>query len=64
MDTYNQQHFPLDMEESLFDLFDRTPRPGARALNGTLTDLADGSAVTLKSLWKQGPLVVEFGSHS
>ena len=64
MPDYNYATFPLDMDGPLFAAFAEHLGPGQRAPDGTLTELATGEQVLLSSLWKRGPLVLEFGSQT
>lgn len=62
MGDYNYEHFPLDMEEESFAAFRDHLKAGERAPRGTLIDAATGAEVTLQSLWRDKPLMLEFGS--
>lgn len=59
---YNYAHFPEDLDAPVFERFKTHMSVGDRAPDGELVDIADGSSVTLSELWKQGLLVMEFGS--
>ena len=59
---YNYSVFPLDMEQSTFEAFPGVMTVGQRAPGGDLVDAASGEPVSLTSLWRSGPLVMEFGS--
>ena len=60
---YNYTSFPLDMDASSFIGFrDEAPRPGQPAPDGELTNAMTGERVKLSDLWRQGHLVIEFGS--
>jgi hypothetical protein len=63
-DAYNYREFPTDLEQERFAAFAEVLRPGSRAPDGELVDAVTGETVTLSSLWKAGPLVIEFGSFS
>ena len=64
MNDYNRAHFPLDMDDAIFDGFKDALRAGRRAPRGTLTDAATGEAVELSSLWRDAAEMLEFGSFS
>ena len=60
---YNYTSFPLDMDMASFIGFrDSAPGPGEAAPDGELTNAETGERVKLSDLWKQGHLVIEFGS--
>ena len=60
---YNYTSFPLDMDMASFKGFrDGAPGPGEPAPDGELTNAVTGERVKLSDLWKQGHLVIEFGS--
>ena len=62
--AYNYRSFPLDMEADVFRSFwEVAPQVGDRAPMGSLFTL-DGRPVALKSVFKRGPVVMEFGSFS
>ncbi len=63
MDDYNRAHFPLDLDEALFDGFKAALSAGGRAPSGRLIDAHSGEVAQLSKLWSQ-PLVIEFGSHT
>ncbi len=56
--TYNYDHFGFS---SYVQGHDRSVVPGGKALDALLYDM-EGNSVQLSSLWKQRPIVVEFGS--
>lgn len=62
--SYNYASFPLDMEAAAFAAFPDLLRAGDRAPDGVLVDATSGEEVTLSSLWKSAPLVMEFGSFT
>ena len=64
MSTYNYSSFPLDMEAEIFAGFRDKLKAGDRAPKGSLVDAANGEVVKLAKLWKDGPLLIEFGSQS
>jgi hypothetical protein len=60
---YNYTSFPLDLDMGSFKAFrDGAPAPGESAPDGELTNAKTGERVKLSDLWKQGHLVIEFGS--
>ena len=62
-EEYNYRSFPLDLDGSYFKGFrDGAPRPGQPAPDGELTNAMTGERVKLSDLWRQGHLVIEFGS--
>ena len=62
-DNYNYTSFPLDLDMASFKAFrDIAPQPGESAPDGELTNALTGERVMLSDLWKQGHLVIEFGS--
>ncbi len=63
-DAYNYRHFPLDLDAAHFDAFADHLHPGDRGPDGPLYDVATGETVSLSDYWKNGPVVVEFGSYS
>lgn len=60
--VYNYANFPIDMDMVDFEAFPDALRAGERAPAGELVDAATGKTVALSSLWRSGPLVMEFGS--
>lgn len=64
MDAYNYSVFDLRAEAPAFESFQKTLHVGERAPGGVLEDLINGDSVTLKSLWLQGPAILEFGSFT
>ena len=63
-DAYNYECFPKDLDAAAFKGFASAAPVGTEAPSGELVDLASGESVTLASLWKKGPLVLEIGSIS
>lgn len=59
---YNYPSFPLDMEEDVFQAFPHALKVGQPAPDGEAVSLAGGDRVRLSDLWRQGMLVLEFGS--
>ena len=62
MSEYNYPRFPLDLDESTFAAFRDTLKAGDRAPKGTLIDAATGEQIKLQQLWRDRPLMIEFGS--
>ena len=63
-DTYNYECFPKDLDAAAFKGFASAAPVGTEAPGGELVDAGSGETVTLASLWKKGPLLLEFGSIS
>jgi hypothetical protein len=63
-DDYNYGVFDMARENPAFDLFKSKLYVGERAPNFTVEDLDSGEPVELKSLWKNGPAIIEFGSFT
>ncbi len=59
---YNYEHFPQDLDGSLFAAFKQVLRVGDAAADGELTRLEDGMRVRLSEYWRASPVVIEFGS--
>jgi hypothetical protein len=59
---YNYPNFPLDMQATDFAAFDAHLPVGSPAPDGQLIDAATGEIAQLSYLWKESPLVIEFGS--
>ena len=64
MDNYNYESFPLDMQDADFKGFPDFVKTGDKAPDGELIDANGGSIVRLSDFWKNGPLMIEFGSVS
>ena len=62
--SYNYERFPLDMDAESFAAFPDHLRVGDAAPDGTLVDAGDEREITLSTLWKKRPLVIEFGSFT
>ena len=62
MAKYNYDKFPLNMTADEFTNFPDFLHVGQKAPDGELTDAATGERVELSDYWKNGLLVVEFGS--
>jgi len=63
-DGYNYARFDLAAEEPVIARFGDALHVGTRPPDGTLEDLATGERVTVRSLYRGGPAVLEFGSFS
>ncbi len=61
-DDYNYGCFPADLDAQAFQGFAQAVPVGSDAPGGQLVDATTGETVTLASLWKKGPLLLEFGS--
>jgi len=64
MDDYNYSVFDMKRESPYFLAFRDQLHVGERAPDYPLEDLATGETVTMKSLSKDGPAVLEFGSFT
>ncbi len=62
MEEYNYGTFPLDMTGDEFTNFPDFLHVGGKAPDGDLVDIATGQTVRLSDYWREGPLMVEFGS--
>ena len=62
MSDYNYPSFPLEMDGDDFANFPSVLKVGGPAPDGELTNAGDGSHVRLSDYWRNGPLVIEFGS--
>lgn len=64
-EDYNYSTFDMDREQPVIDAFSDNPiRVGTRAPSFPLEDLAGGEIVEMKDLWRQGLVVIEFGSFT
>ncbi|HVB11265.1 MAG TPA: hypothetical protein VNM16_12985 [Bacillota bacterium] len=62
---YNYPSFPLDMDNAYFAAFrGSAPAAGDPAPDGTVTVLATSVRRHLSDFWRDGPLVIEFGSFT
>ncbi|MBF6590229.1 MAG: hypothetical protein IVW57_06810 [Ktedonobacterales bacterium] len=59
----SEYNYAIFRGEEDFEAFMGPPHTGTRAPDGLLTDL-EGHEVTLSSLWREGHLVIEFGSYT
>ena len=62
MEEYNYGTFPLNMTGEGFTDFPDFLHVGQKAPDGELLDVATGQTVRLSDYWREGPLMVEFGS--
>ena len=62
MSEYNYASFPLTMSGEDFAGFPGLMKVGQSAPDGELVNAADSRTVKLSDYWRDGPLVVEFGS--
>ena len=62
IEKYNYKIFPLTMSAEEFKDFPDFLHVGQKAPDGELVDVATGQAVRLSDYWRNGPLIVEFGS--
>ena len=62
MSEYNYDSFPLDLEAETFAAFRDHLKAGDRSPRGALIDASTGEEVQLHRLWRDMPLMVEFGS--
>ena len=64
-EDYNYSVFVMEREAPVIQAFAENPiRPGTRAPSFALEDLDSGDAVEMKELWRQGLVVIEFGSFT
>ena len=61
-EAYNYEHFPQDLDGTLFAAFRSGLRVGEPAPDGEATRLEDGTRVRLSEYWRACPVIVEFGS--
>lgn len=64
MEEYNYSVFDIQREQPYFEAFRGQLHVGDRAPDYPLEDLATGETVSMRSLWKDGPAVFEFGSFT
>ncbi len=62
MKEYNYGTFPLNMTAEGFADFPEFLHVGQKAPDGELVDVATGQTVRLSDHWRNGPVMVEFGS--
>ena len=64
-EEYNYSVFDMDREQPIIDAFGEvTVRPGGRAPSYPLEDLENGATVEMKELWRDGLVIIEFGSFT
>jgi hypothetical protein len=64
-EEYNYSVFELDREQPGIDAFSEVPlHPGTRAPSFALEDLDSGGLVEMKELWRDGLVIIEFGSFT
>lgn len=61
---YNYEVFVLANEDPYFLEFKNILHVGTRVESFPLEDLETGETVEMKSLWKDGPAILEFGSFT
>jgi hypothetical protein len=64
MTAYNYPDFNMAREMPPFEAFRNILHVGEKAPDYELEDLATGEVVSLKSLWREGPAIIEFGSFT
>jgi len=65
LEEYNYSVFEMDREQPVIDAFATTPlHAGTRAPSFPLEDLGTGATVDMKELWRDGLLIIEFGSFT
>ena len=64
MTDYNYAVFDLAEAEPDFLTFRNGLHVGERASDHPLEDLHSGQTIAMKSLWSNGPAVIEFGSFT
>ena len=62
MNEYNYENFPLDMQKADFSAFPKFASAGDKAPDGDLIDAKTGETVRLSDHWREGPVMIEFGS--
>ena len=64
-EEYNYSVFDMEREQPVIEAFSDNPiRPGTRAPSFALEDLDSGNAVDMKELWRDAPVIIEFGSFT
>jgi hypothetical protein len=61
--SYNYPHFTMgDEDRAAFAAFQNIARVGSPAPDAELVDAVDERRIRLSALWRERPLVIEFGS--
>jgi hypothetical protein len=64
-EEYNYSVFEMDREQPIIAAFSDVPlHPGTRAPSFPLEDLDSGELVQMQELWRDGPVIIEFGSFT
>ncbi len=64
-EEYNYSVFVMEREQPVIDRFAEVPpHAGMRAPDFPLEDLESGETVPMKQLWRDGLVLVEFGSFT
>ena len=64
-EEYNYSVFDMEREQPVIEAFADNPiRPGTRAPSFPLEDLGTGETVEMKELWRDGLVLIEFGSFT
>lgn len=64
-EEYNYSAFEMDREQPIIDAFSEVPlHPGTRAPSFSLEELDSGELVEMKELWRDGLVIIEFGSFT
>lgn len=64
-EEYNYAVFEMAREMPVIEAFADVPvRPGTHAPSFPLEDLASGERVEMRQLWRDGLVIVEFGSFT
>lgn len=64
-EDYNYAVFEMEREMPKIESFGDLPlRPGARAPSFPLQDLQSGERVEMRELWRDGLVIIEFGSFT
>jgi hypothetical protein len=64
VDSYNYSVFDMAATDPWFADFSNRLHVGERAPSFAVEELASGESVAMKSLWKDGPVIIEFGSFT
>ena len=64
-EEYNYSVFEMDREQPVIEAFSEVPlHPGMRAPSFPLEDLDSGELMEMKELWRDGLVIIEFGSFT